>query len=237
MSVYYLLIGDKGKRTTIGSFIDQTLGGTIQEFNIIKSKGDSLLNSYTEIEHHTIDKEIDNYIIYYTLKQNNIFYYIVIPQKFEDTFTSNHAFNLIEELENKKIYNSIDQNGNLTTAAQQNLKIIISNYSEPEVSPHTLGTQQTISNMIDSAQKNEFDLKKIEESPKNSSDDLQPKELKEADNNQTPESVLNINIYDNPQQIKYNETLKKVRIAQFIIYIMTGVIGFFTFFRVVNLFY
>ena len=236
MSVYYLLIGDKGKRTTIGSYIDQTLGGTIQEFNIIKSKGDSLLNSYTEIDHQTIDKEIDNFIIYYTLRKNNIFYYIAIPQKFEDTFTLNKAFNLIDELESKKIYSSIDQNGNLTTAAQQNLKIIINNYSEPEVSPHTLGTQQTISNMIDSAQKTDYDLKKIE-SPKNSSEDLQPKELKEDDNNQTPESVLNIDPYDNPQQVKYNETLKKVRIAQFIIYMISGVIGFFTFSWVVNLFY
>ena len=237
MSVYYLLIGNKEKRTTIGSYIDQSLGGTIQEFNIIKSKGDSLLGSYTEIENQTIDKEIDNFVIYYTLKKNNIFYYVAIPQKFEDTFNSNVVFNLIEDLEIQKIYNNVDQNGNLTNSAQQNLKMIIQNYSEAETSPHTLGTlgnTQTVSNLIESARKNDVQLKKIE-SPKGSSDDLQSKEDDYKDKN---ESVLNINPYDNPEQIRYNETLKKVRIAQFIIYIIAGVIGFFTFFWVIDdLFY
>ena len=235
MSVYYLLIGNKEKRTTIGSYIDQTLGGTIQEFNIIKSKGDSLLGSYTEIENQTIDKEIDNFVIYYTLKKNNIFYYVAVPQKFEETFNSNVVFNLIEDLENQKIYTFTDQNGNLTNSAQQNLKMIIQNYSEPEVSPHTLGNTQTVSNLIESAQKNDVQLKKID-SPKESSEDLQPKEDEDDDKDKN-ESVLNINPYDNPVRIRYNETLKKVRIAQLFIYAIAGVIGFFTFFWVVNLFY
>ena len=232
MSVYYLLIGNKEKRTTIGSYIDQSLGGTIQEFNIIKSKGDSLLGSYTEIENQTIDKEIDNFVIYYTLKKNNIFYYVAIPEKFEDTFNSNVVFSLIEELENQKIYTFTDQNGNLTNSAQQNLKMIIQNYSEPEISPHTLGNAQTVSNLIESAQKNDVQLKKID-SPKESSEDLS----KEDDDKDKNESVLNINPYDDPVRIRYNETLKKVRIAQLFIYAIAGVIGFFTFFWVVNLFY
>ena len=232
MSIYYLLIGNKEKRTTIGSYIDQSLGGTIQEFNIIKSKGDSLLGSYTEIENQTIDKEIDNFVIYYTLKKNNIFYYVAIPEKFEDTFNSNVVFSLIEELENQKIYTFTDQNGNLTNSAQQNLKMIIQNYSEPEVSPHTLGNTQTVSNLIESAQKNDVQLKKID-SPKESSEDLS----KEDDDKDKNESVLNINPYDDPVRIRYNETLKKVRIAQLFIYAIAGVIGFFTFFWVVNLFY
>ena len=232
MSVYYLLIGNKEKRTTIGSYIDQTLGGTIQEFNIIKSKGDSLLGSYTEIENQTIDKEIDNFVIYYTLKKNNIFYYVAIPEKFEDTFNSNVVFSLIEELENQKIYTFTDQNENLTNSAQQNLKMIIQNYSEPEISPHTLGNAQTVSNLIESAQKNDVQLKKID-SPKESSEDLS----KEDDDKDKNESVLNINPYDDPVRIRYNETLKKVRIAQLFIYVIAGVIGFFTFFWVVDLFY
>ena len=232
MSVYYLLIGNKEKRTTIGSYIDQTLGGTIQEFNIIKSKGDSLLGSYTEIENQTIDKEIDNFVIYYTLKKNNIFYYVAIPEKFEDTFNSNVVFSLIEELESQKIYTFTDQNGNLTNSAQQNLKMIIQNYSEPEISPHTLGNAQTVSNLIESAQKNDVQLKKID-SPKESSEDLS----KEDDDKDKNESVLNINPYDDPVRIRYNETLKKVRIAQLFIYVIAGVIGFFTFFWVVDLFY
>ena len=232
MSVYYLLIGNKEKRTTIGSYIDKTLGGTIQEFNIIKSKGDSLLGSYTEIENQTIDKEIDNFVIYYTLKKNNIFYYVAIPEKFEDTFNSNVVFSLIEELENQKIYTFTDQNGNLTNSAQQNLKMIIQNYSEPEISPHTLGNAQTVSNLIESAQKNDVQLKKID-SPKESSEDLS----KEDDDKDKNESVLNINPYDDPVRIRYNETLKKVRIAQLFIYAIAGVIGFFTFFWVVDLFY
>ena len=232
MSIYYLLIGNKEKRTTIGSYIDQSLGGTIQEFNIIKSKGDSLLGSYTEIENQTIDKEIDNFVIYYTLKKNNIFYYVAIPEKFEDTFNSNVVFSLIEELENQKIYTFTDQNGNLTNSAQQNLKMIIQNYSEPEVFPHTLGNTQTVSNLIESAQKNDVQLKKID-SPKESSEDL----TKEDDDKDKNESVLNINPYDDPVRIRYNETLKKVRIAQLFIYAIAGVIGFFTFFWVVNLFY
>jgi hypothetical protein len=235
MSVYYLLIGNKEKRTTIGSYIDQSLGGTIQEFNIIKSKGDSLLGSYTEIENQTIDKEIDNFVIYYTLKKNNIFYYVAVPQKFEETFNSNVVFNLIQDLENQKIYNFTDQNGNLTNSAQQNLKMIIQNYSEHEISPHTLGNAQTVSNLIESAQKNDVQLKKID-SPKESSEDLQPKEDEDDDKDKN-ESVLNINPYDNPVRIRYNETLKKVRIAQLFIYAIAGVIGFFTFFWVVNLFY
>lgn len=232
MSVYYLLIGNKEKRTTIGSYIDQSLGGTIQEFNIIKSKGDSLLGSYTEIENQTIDKEIDNFVIYYTLKKNNIFYYVAIPEKFEDTFNSNVVFSLIEELESQKIYTFTDQNGNLTNSAQQNLKMIIQNYSEPEISPHTLGNAQTVSNLIESAQKNDVQLKKID-SPKESSEDL----TKEDDDKDKNESVLNINPYDDPVRIRYNETLKKVRIAQLFIYVIAGVIGFFTFFWVVDLFY
>ena len=232
MSIYYLLIGNKEKRTTIGSYIDQSLGGTIQEFNIIKSKGDSLLGSYTEIENQTIDKEIDNFVIYYTLKKNNIFYYVAIPEKFEDTFNSNVVFSLIEELENQKIYTFTDQNGNLTNSAQQNLKMIIQNYSEPEISPHTLGNAQTVSNLIESAQKNDVQLKKID-SPKESSEDLS----KEDDDKDKNESVLNINPYDDPVRIRYNETLKKVRIAQLFIYVIAGVIGFFTFFWVVDLFY
>jgi hypothetical protein len=232
MSVYYLLIGNKEKRTTIGSYIDQSLGGTIQEFNIIKSKGDSLLGSYTEIENQTIDKEIDNFVIYYTLKKNNIFYYVAVPQKFEETFNSNVVFNLIQDLENQKIYTFTDQNGNLTNSAQQNLKMIIQNYSEPEISPHTLGNAQTVSNLIESAQKNDVQLKKID-SPKESSEDLS----KEDDDKDKNESVLNINPYDDPVRIRYNETLKKVRIAQLFIYVIAGVIGFFTFFWVVDLFY
>ena len=113
--------------------------------------------------------------------------------------------------------------------------MIIQNYSEPEVSPHTLGNTQTVSNLIESAQKNDVQLKKID-SPKESSEDLQPKEDEDDDKDKN-ESVLNINPYDNPVRIRYNETLKKVRIAQLFIYAIAGVIGFFTFFWVVNLFY
>jgi hypothetical protein len=89
-----------------------------------------------------------------------------------------------------------------------------------------------VSNLIESAQKNDVQLKKID-SPKESSEDLS----KEDDDKDKNESVLNINPYDDPVRIRYNETLKKVRIAQLFIYVIAGVIGFFTFFWVVDLFY
>jgi hypothetical protein len=99
MTIFYLFIGNKKKLNTIFSYIDTSQGGTFNLINEIKSKGDELMNSTNEMDEELIDKDSEEYNIYYKLNDNNIFYFIAILKR-NDDINSNILFNMINEINN-----------------------------------------------------------------------------------------------------------------------------------------
>ena len=128
MTIFYLFIGNKKKLHTIFSFFDTDQGGTFNLINEIKSKGDELMNLTNEINEELIDKENDEYNIYYKLNKQNIFYFVSILKNNEQ-INSNIIFNMINEIDNEKFNKFIDNNENFNYLGQQEIKNLINKYN------------------------------------------------------------------------------------------------------------
>jgi len=128
MTIFYLFIGNKKKLHTIFSFFDTDQGGTFNLINEIKSKGDELMNLTNEINEELIDKENDEYNIYYKLNNQNIFYFVAILKNNEQ-INSNIIFNMINEIDNEKFNKFIDKNENFNYLGQQEIKNLINKYN------------------------------------------------------------------------------------------------------------
>jgi len=128
MTIFYLFIGNKKKLHTIFSFFDTDQGGTFNLINEIKSKGDELMNLTNEINEELIDKENDEYNIYYKLNKQNIFYFVAILKNNEQ-INSNIIFNMINEIDNEKFNKFIDNNENFNYLGQQEIKNLINKYN------------------------------------------------------------------------------------------------------------
>ena len=130
MSIYYFFLGNKENDSTIASIVETSIGGTIQQFNEIKTKGDKIFSEISATETQNVDTDIENFKIYYTLTKDNYFYYIVVPNEYSENLNVEIIFNLINEINNSGIQKQIDSNGQLANSAMQNLKLTISKYTQ-----------------------------------------------------------------------------------------------------------
>ena len=84
MSIYYFFLGNKENDSTIASIVETSIGGTIQQFNEIKTKGDKIFSEISATGTQNVDTDIENFKIYYTLTKDNYFYYIVVPNEYSE---------------------------------------------------------------------------------------------------------------------------------------------------------
>ena len=115
---------------TLASIVETSIGGTIQQFNEIKTKGDKIFSEISATKTQNVDTDIENFKIYYTLTKDNYFYYIVVPNEYSENLNVEIIFNLINEINNSGIQKQIDSNGQMTNSAMQNLKLTISKYTQ-----------------------------------------------------------------------------------------------------------
>ena len=236
MSIYYFFLGNKENQSTIASIVDTSVGGTIQQFNEVKSKGDKIFSEISETETQNVDSDMENFKSYYTLTKDNYFYYIVIPKEYSENLNVEIIFKLINEINNNGIQKQIDSNGQLTNSATQNLKLIISKYTENKKLNDENNNQdklETIGEIIkDTGREDVINLGKGGEKERiNIKQKGEHVELKEEvsleeinKNSQIIEVAQNENehLYEKMHQI----IGKKIRLTKIIVYSIAGSLGF-----------
>jgi len=236
MSIYYFFLGNKENQSTIASIVDTSVGGTIQQFNEVKSKGDKIFSEISETETQNVDSDMENFKSYYTLTKDNYFYYIVIPKEYSENLNVEIIFKLIDEINNNGIQKQIDSNGQLTNSAMQNLKLIISKYTENKKLNDENNNQdklETIGEIIkDTGREDVINLGKGGEKERiNIKQKGEHVELKEEvsleeinKNSQIIEVAQNEN--EHPYEKMHQIIGKKIRLTKIIVYSIAGSLGF-----------
>ena len=236
MSIYYFFLGNKENQSTIESIVDTSVGGTIQQFNEVKSKGDKIFSEISETETQNVDSDMENFKSYYTLTKDNYFYYIVIPKEYSENLNVEIIFKLINEINNNGIQKQIDSNGQLTNSAMQNLKLIISKYTENKKLNDENNNQdklETIGEIIkDTERQDVINLGKGGEKERiNIKQKGEHVELKEEvsleeinKNSQIIEVAQNEN--EHPYEKMHQIIGKKIRLTKIIVYSIAGSLGF-----------
>ena len=236
MSIYYFFLGNKENDSTIASIVDTSVGGTIQQFNEVKSKGDKIFSEISETETQNVDSDMENFKSYYTLTKDNYFYYIVIPKEYSENLNVEIIFKLINEINNNGIQKQIDSNGQLTNSAMQNLKLIISKYTENKKLNDENNNQdklETIGEIIkDTERQDVINLGKGGEKERiNIKQKGEHVELKEEvsleeinKNSQIIEVAQNEN--EHPYEKMHQIIGKKIRLTKIIVYSIAGSLGF-----------
>ena len=236
MSIYYFFLGNKENQSTIASIVDTSVGGTIQQFNEVKSKGDKIFSEISETETQNVDSDMENFKSYYTLTKDNYFYYIVIPKEYSENLNVEIIFKLINEINNNGIQKQIDSNGQLTNSAMQNLKLIISKYTENKKLNDENNNQdklETIGEIIkDTERQDVINLGKGGEKERiNIKQKGEHVELKEEvsleeinKNSQIIEVAQNEN--EHPYEKMHQIIEKKIRLTKIIVYSIAGSLGF-----------
>ena len=236
MSIYYFFLGNKENQSTIASIVDTSVGGTIQQFNEVKSKGDKIFSEISETETQNVDSDMENFKSYYTLTKDNYFYYIVIPKEYSENLNVEIIFKLINEINNNGIQKQIDSNGQLTNSAIQNLKLIISKYTENKKLNDENNNQdklETIGEIIkDTERQDVINLGKGGEKERiNIKQKGEHVELKEEvsleeinKNSQIIEVAQNEN--EHPYEKMHQIIGKKIRLTKIIVYSIAGSLGF-----------
>ena len=236
MSIYYFFLGNKENQSTIASIVDTSVGGTIQQFNEVKSKGDKIFSEISETETQNVDSDMENFKSYYTLTKDNYFYYIVIPKEYSENLNVEIIFKLINEINNNGIQKQIDSNGQLTNSAMQNLKLIISKYTENKKLNDENNNQdklETIGEIIkDTERQDVINLGKGGEKEriniKQKGEHVELKEevsLEEINKNiQIIEVAQNEN--EHPYEKMHQIIGKKIRLTKIIVYSIAGSLGF-----------
>lgn len=236
MSIYYFFLGNKENQSTIASIVDTSVGGTIQQFNEVKSKGDKIFSEISETETQNVDSDMENFKSYYTLTKDNYFYYIVIPKEYSENLNVEIIFKLINEINNNGIQKQIDSNGQLTNSATQNLKLIISKYTENKKLNDENNNQdklETIGEIIkDTERQDVINLGKGGEKERiNIKQKGEHVELKEEvsleeinKNSQIIEVAQNEN--EHPYEKMHQIIGKKIRLTKIIVYSIAGSLGF-----------
>ena len=169
MSVYYLIIADKPSNKILGEYCDVSQGGSIQEFNTVKAKGQELFASTTETQTQNSSTELTNFTLYYILTSSNTFYYVAVNKKLQEVVKSNMIFELIEDLEHQGIKLQVDKvnEGQFSSVGQQNLKFTIDKYitsqitkGEPSNRVNTLRSE-TEANIVTTQTNEPIDAKQI----------------------------------------------------------------------------
>ena len=244
MSIYYFFLGNKENQSTIASIVDTSVGGTIQQFNEVKSKGDKIFSEISETETQNVDSDMENFKSYYTLTKDNYFYYIVIPKEYSENLNVEIIFKLINEINNNGIQKQIDSNGQLTNSAIQNLKLIISKYTENKKLNDENNNQdklETIGEIIkDTGREDVINLGKGGEKERiNIKQKGEHVELKEEvsleeinKNSQIIEVAQNEN--EHPYEKMHQIIEKKIRLTKIIVYTIAIIIAIAILFRILS---
>ena len=245
MSIYYFFLGNKENDSTIASIVETSIGGTIQQFNEIKTKGDKIFSEISATETQNVDTDIENFKIYYTLKKDNYFYYIVVPNEYSENLNVEIIFNLINEINNSGIQKQIDSNGQMTNSAMQNLKLTISKYTqnknlddENNVNHEKLETVEDIIkesgrgdvvNLGKGGEKESINVKKKGEHVE-LKEEVSLEEINK--NSQIIEVAQNEN--EHPYEKMHQIIGKKIRLTKIIVYTIAIIIGVAVLFRILS---
>ena len=245
MSIYYFFLGNKENDSTIASIVETSIGGTIQQFNEIKTKGDKIFSEISATETQNVDTDIENFKIYYTLTKDNYFYYIVVPNEYSENLNVEIIFNLINEINNSGIQKQIDSNGQLTNSAMQNLKLTISKYTqnknlddENNVNHEKLETveeiikesgREDVVNLGKGGEKESINVKKKGEHVE-LKEEVSLEEINK--NSQIIEVAQNEN--EHPYEKMHQIIEKKIRLTKIIVYTIAIIIAIAILFRILS---
>jgi hypothetical protein len=245
MSIYYFFLGNKENDSTIASIVETSIGGTIQQFNEIKTKGDKIFSEISATETQNVDTDIENFKIYYTLTKDNYFYYIVVPNEYSENLNVEIIFNLINEINNSGIQKQIDSNGQLTNSAMQNLKLTISKYTqnknlddENNVNNEKLETveeiikesgREDVVNLGKGGEKESINVKKKGEHVE-LKEEVSLEEINK--NSQIIEVAQNEN--EHPYEKMHQIIEKKIRLTKIIVYTIAIIIAIAILFRILS---
>ena len=245
MSIYYFFLGNKENDSTIASIVETSIGGTIQQFNEIKTKGDKIFSEISATETQNVDTDIENFKIYYILTKDNYFYYIVVPNEYSENLNVEIIFNLVDEINNSGIQKQIDSNGQLTNSAMQNLKLTISNYTqnknlddENNVNHEKLETveeiikesgREDVVNLGKGGEKESINVKKKGEHVE-LKEEVSLEEINK--NSQIIEVAQNEN--EHPYEKMHQIIEKKIRLTKIIVYTIAIIIAIAILFRILS---
>ena len=135
MSIVYLQIVDVDSKDTIGIYEDPNLKDA-QLKKEIEDKSNELISTIktevSSIKKHLKFKEINNNSIdiYYLSTNNGTFYltFLELNAQTEKDFKDNYIYEFLEKIESQNLKKLVDDDGKLSKAGHQNLKIAIQNY-------------------------------------------------------------------------------------------------------------
>lgn len=133
LGLYYFMIGDFNTHKEIGNIADNSNDNySINDYNEVLSNSKELFLKSAEdkIKNKRNLFTIENFKIYFTLKNNGTFYLACIKK---DESKDNELekkkekliFDLIDDIDNQNIKKLVNKNGELTNVGKQNLKFSI----------------------------------------------------------------------------------------------------------------
>ncbi len=133
LNLYYFMIGDFNTHKEIGNIVDNSNNNyTINDYNSVISTSKELFlkSSEENIKNKKNLFTIDNFNIYFTLKNNGTFYLACIKNeesndKELEKKKEKLIFDLIDDIDNQNIKKLVNKNGELTNVGKQNLKFTI----------------------------------------------------------------------------------------------------------------
>ena len=122
--IYYVILADKNSNKEIGAYIDDTALSD-EDKKAISSKKEEIITSVSIEKNKRVKVDINNSTMYYTLSQSTL--YIVVIEK-NAKYEEAMIYEMIEDIDNKGIKKLINEQGQLTNVAKQNLKYTIDTY-------------------------------------------------------------------------------------------------------------
>ena len=133
LGIYYFMIGDFKTHKEIGNITDNSNDNySITDYNSVLSNSKELFlkSSEEKIKNKKNLFTIENFKIYFTLKNNGTFYLTCIKNdksndKELEKKKEKLIFDLIDDIDNQNIKKLVNKNGELTNVGKQNLKFTI----------------------------------------------------------------------------------------------------------------
>ena len=135
MSIVYLQIVDVDSKDTIGTYEQADLKDQKLRKDI-ESKSEELITQIkteiSSVKKHLNFKNLDNKTIeiYYLSTNNGTLYltFLELNEQTSKSFKDNYIYEFLETIESQNLKKLVDDDGRLSKAGQQNLKIAIQNY-------------------------------------------------------------------------------------------------------------
>ena len=249
MSVYYLIIADKPSNKILGEYCDVSQGGSIQEVNTVKAKGQELFGSTTETQTQNSSTELTNFTLYYILTSSNTFYYVAVNKKLQEVVKSNMIFELIEDLEHQGIKLQVDKvnEGQFSSVGQQNLKFTIDKYitsqitkGEPSNRVNTLRSE-TEANIVTTQTNEPIDVSKGGEEEKNNvhkrretTEPITKEDMIQGVSSGNVSLDVSTGNGIHPYQATYDVVLRKTRCVRLVILVIGIITGCLAMFQILN---